>query len=109
MNNDKLRVGHKHKYLKQYAALYVMLIPGILNLIFFKYVPMYGVLISFQNFRPSKGVLGSEWVGLKHFIDFFQDPFCGRIIKNTFLLGIYSIIFSFPMPIIFAQIGRAHV
>lgn len=89
-------------YLRRHGALYLMLLPGMLLLILFKYVPMYGVLMSFQNFKVRTGILGSEWVGLKHFIDFFNDPFCGRLIANTLILGILTILFTFPAPIILA-------
>lgn len=90
------------KYFKLNMALYIMLIPGILNLIFFKYAPMYGLIVAFQNYKPKLGYLGSPFVGLKHFYAFFRDPFCWRVIRNTFVLGIYSIIFNFPAPIILA-------
>lgn len=89
-------------YFKKNIALYIMLIPGLLSLIIFKYVPMYGILMSFQNFRIRDGIFGSEWVGFEHFINFFNDPFCGRLIANTFILGILTIIFTFPAPIILA-------
>ncbi|MEG0693135.1 MAG: ABC transporter permease subunit [Oscillospiraceae bacterium] len=89
-------------YIKKNMALYIMLIPGMLSLILFKYVPMYGILMSFQNFRIRDGIWGSKWVGLEHFVNFFNDPFCGRLIGNTFLLGILTILFTFPAPIILA-------
>ena len=90
------------KYFKMNVALYIMLIPGILNLIFFKYAPMYGLIVAFQNYKPKLGYLGSPFVGLKHFYAFFRDPFCWRIIRNTFVLGSYSILINFPAPIILA-------
>jgi putative aldouronate transport system permease protein len=89
-------------YFKRNKALYVMLIPGLLNLALFKYLPMWGIIISFQQFHPAMGVLGSKWVGVKHFVDFFNDPYFYRIIRNTFVLGFYVILFSFPAPIVFA-------
>lgn len=79
-----------------------MLLPGLLNLALFKYLPMWGIVISFQQFHPAMGIAGSKWVGFKHFIDFFADPYFFRIIRNTLLLGVYVIIFSFPAPIVFA-------
>ena len=90
------------QYFLKNKALYVMLIPGLLNLLLFKYLPMWGIIISFQQFHPARGIAGSRWVGLKHFIDFFNDPYCYRIIRNTLVLGVYVIIFSFPAPIVFA-------
>jgi putative aldouronate transport system permease protein len=79
-----------------------MALPGLLILLVFNYVPMYGVIIAFQKWNPMKGIFGSQWVGLKYYIMFFQNPTAVRIIRNTLLLGIYSIIVSFPPPIILA-------
>lgn len=90
------------KYVKLNWLLYLMLVPGILNLILFKYLPMYGIVVAFQNYTPKGGYFGSEFVGLKHFYAFFRDPFCWRIIRNTVILGIESLIFSFPAPILMA-------
>ena len=82
--------------------LFFMILPGALVLFVFNYMPMYGVVIAFQKWNPMKGIWGSEWVGLKYYIRFFGNPMAVRIIKNTLLLGIYSIIFSFPPPLILA-------
>lgn len=90
------------KYFRTNIALYVMLIPGLVNLVLFKYLPMYGIVVSFQDFVPSLGYLGSPFVGLKHFEAFFRDPFSTRVITNTFLLGFLSLLFSFPAPIVLA-------
>lgn len=90
------------KYFRMNIALYVMLIPGIVNLILFKYLPMYGIIVSFQDFVPKLGYFGSPFVGLKHFEAFFRDPFAFRVIRNTFLLGFYSLLFGFPAPILLA-------
>lgn len=70
--------------------------------IVFCYIPMFGQVIAFQNYRPARGILNSPWVGLKNFIGFFKGPFSGRVIKNTIILSLYDIVFSFPMPIILA-------
>ena len=86
----------KHRY------LYVLLIPGIIYFTLFKYFPMAWLGISFQDFKLLKGISGSEWIGLKNFQDFFANPDCWMIIKNTLVLNIYSIIFEFPMAVIFA-------
>ncbi len=90
------------KYMRINWALYVMLIPGLINLMLFKYLPMYGIVVAFENFKPSGGFLSSEWVGFRHVFAFFNDPFCWRIVSNTFILGIGSILFSFPAPILLA-------
>ncbi|WP_409347041.1 ABC transporter permease [Paenibacillus sp. MBLB4367] len=82
--------------------LYFMLIPGIAYFLLFKYVPMWGVLIGFKNYQPFLGFTGSEWVGFKHFERFFTNPVFGMLLKNTFVLAIYNIVFFFPMPIVIA-------
>jgi len=65
---------------------------------------MWGVLISFQDFRVTRGFFESDWVGLHHFQMFFASPFSYRVIRNTFLLGFYGLLWSFPIPIIFALV-----
>ncbi|MBE1442748.1 MULTISPECIES: ABC transporter permease [unclassified Paenibacillus] len=82
--------------------LYLMLLPGILYFLIFKYIPMYGVLIAFKNYQPFLGFWDSEWVGMKHFNRFFGDPLFWRLLKNTFVLAIYNIVFFFPLPIVIA-------
>ncbi|UQZ84048.1 putative multiple-sugar transport system permease YteP [Paenibacillus konkukensis] len=82
--------------------LYLMLLPGILYFLIFKYVSMYGVLIAFKNYQPFLGFWDSEWVGMKHFNRFFGDSLFWRLFKNTFLLAIYNIVFFFPLPIAIA-------
>ena len=70
--------------------------------ILFRYLPMYGIVLAFKDFSVRKGILGSPWVGLKWFDQFFSSPYFFRLLRNTFLLSVYTIIFSFPVPIIFA-------
>lgn len=82
--------------------LYFMILPGVLYFIIFKYLPMWGIIIAFQDYSPFSGLLGSEWVGLKHFINFFGDPMFFILLKNTFILAIYNMFFFFPLPIIIA-------
>jgi putative aldouronate transport system permease protein len=82
--------------------LYFMLVPGILYFVIFKYFPMWGVVIAFQNYQPIKGFFGSDWVGAKHFIRFFNDPAFWMLFKNTFILAIYNLVFFFPLPIVVA-------
>ncbi len=100
----KTQINTVSKVIKSEGALYLMALPAIILVFVFCYIPMYGVLMAFQNYVPARGILGSTWVGLKHFISFFRDPFCWRIVKNTVFLGLYSLIFSFPAPIILALI-----
>jgi len=79
-----------------------MVIPGIIWLIVFCYIPMYGIVIAFKEFRPVDGLFGGEWVGFKHFIDFFTDPAALRSVVNTLGISLYKFIVGFPAPIIFA-------
>src|SRR5699024_7522417 len=80
--------------------LYFMLIPGLVYFIVFKYFPMWGVLIAFQDYSPFLGFTGSEWVGFEHFQYFFSNPDFLRLLRNTFILALYDLVFFFPAPII---------
>ncbi|MFF2017311.1 ABC transporter permease [Paenibacillus sp. NPDC058177] len=82
--------------------LYLMMIPVVAYYLIFHYAPMYGALIAFKEYSPMKGILGSDWVGLKHFYDFFNSYYFWRILKNTIVISLYSLIFEFPAPIILA-------
>lgn len=82
--------------------LYFMLLPGLVYFLIFKYVPMWGVLIAFQNYQPFLGMSGSEWVGFGHFIRFFSEPTFMMLMKNTLILALWNIVLFFPVPIIVA-------
>lgn len=82
--------------------LLLIALPPIAYFILFHYVPMYGVLIAFKDFRPLDGILGSPWVGLKHFEQFFNSVYFGRLLRNTVLLSVFSLLWSFSIPILFA-------
>lgn len=82
--------------------LYLMIIPVLAFYIIFLYMPMYGVLMAFQDYKPMLGVAGSPWVGLKHFTSFFSSVNFGRLMKNTLMISLSSLIFGFPAPIILA-------
>ena len=83
-------------------SLYLMILPVVLFYAVFHYAPMYGVIIAFKNFQPGRGILGSDWVGLKNFMDFFKGAYFGRVVKNTLVISGCSILFGFPAPILFA-------
>lgn len=83
-------------------ALYLMIIPGLLFFIIFKYLPMGGLVIAFQDFKPYKGITGSEWVGLEHFVRLFSEPDFFMILSNTLILFAMNLLFYFPVPIILA-------
>ena len=82
--------------------LYLLLIPGLIYFIVFKYLPMFGIVIAFENYVPFSGVLGSEWVGFKWFNSFFRFPAWLTYLKNTLILSLMNIVFFFPAPIILA-------
>ncbi|QTD40965.1 sugar ABC transporter permease [Sporosarcina sp. Te-1] len=82
--------------------LYVLLSPVILYFLVFHYFPLYGLQIAFKDFIASKGILGSPWVGFKHFERFFNSYYFWRLIKNTIGIGIFTLAVSFPVPIIIA-------
>lgn len=88
--------------IRKHTCIYLLALPVIAYYILFHYVPMYGVIIAFQDYVPVKGILGSSWAGLKHFINFVQDPYFFRLLKNTLAISVLSIIFGFPAPILFA-------
>lgn len=83
-------------------ALYFMIVPVILFYVLFHYKTMYGAIIAFYNYRPARGLEGSKWVGLDHFIYFFKSPFFERTLKNTLAISLLNLLFAFPAPIILA-------
>ncbi len=82
--------------------LYIMMIPVIGYYLIFHYGPMYGAIIAFKDYSPMKGILESDWVGLKHFEEFFNSYYFLRVLKNTILISLYTLVFEFPAPIILA-------
>ncbi|NJD01199.1 MAG: sugar ABC transporter permease [Ruminiclostridium sp.] len=92
--------------MKKYKMLYLLLLPGILYFVVFSYLPMYGIVISFQDYKPATGLRGMlqnpEWVGLEHFTDFFNSYYFARILNNTLAIFFLKLLFGFPAPIILA-------
>ncbi len=86
----------------KYKALYLISIPSILYFLIFKYIPLGGSIIAFQDYNIFKGFSGSDWVGFAHFAEMFKHYDFLRILNNTVLIGLYDLIFSFPAPIILA-------
>lgn len=82
--------------------LYVLILPALVYLIIFNYLPMYGVQIAFKDYKAVRGIAGSEWVGFKHFETFFNAYYSGRLIGNTLILNVLGLLFSFPIPIALA-------
>ena len=88
-------------HLRREPALYLMLVPALVYLALFKYLPMYGVTVAFQDFRLARGYFGSRWVGFDHIVRFLTDPFAPRIIRNTVILS-FLLLMTFPAPIALA-------
>ncbi len=88
--------------IKKNKLIYLMITPGVLYLFIYKYIPMYGLIISFQNYKPYKGISGSEWVGFDHFNRLFSSPDFWMILKNTLVLFGLQLVVYFPIPIIIA-------
>jgi len=79
-----------------------MFLPGLAYYLIFHYGPMYGLIIAFQNYSPWKGILASSYVGFDNFLSFLAGPDFGRLLVNTIVLNLYTILLGFPVPIIFA-------
>jgi putative aldouronate transport system permease protein len=85
-----------------YRYAYVLMLPGLVYFFIFQYLPMWGVLIAFEDFRPWQGPFASPWVGFAHFTEFFNSVYFGRLLRNTLLIGLLNLVFVFPAPIVLA-------
>lgn len=90
------------KDFKRNRIAYLMAVPAIIMLFLFSYLPMFGVLMAFENFKPRLGIFGSQFVGFKYFLDFFQSIYFVRVVKNTLILSGLQLLIEFPAAIIFA-------
>nr|WP_240160009.1 ABC transporter permease subunit [Paenibacillus aceris] len=103
--NVALTEGAWGKFLKEIKRdywLYLMLLPGVLYFLIFRYAPMWGLVIAFQNYMPFLGITKSEWVGFAHFYALFTGPDFWMLLRNTAILAAYNIFLFFPLPIIVA-------
>ncbi|MBR4061360.1 MAG: sugar ABC transporter permease [Lachnospiraceae bacterium] len=97
----KTKMKNLIKQLNRCKMLYLMILPAIVAVFIFHYIPLYGVQIAFKDYRSSLGIVGSEWVGLKHFKNFINYPYFGKIMINTLRINLLSLT-TFPLPIIFS-------
>lgn len=101
------------KDIKRNYIIYLMLVPGILSLLLFKLAPMGGMVIAFEKFSAFKGIFGSDWVGLDNFRKIFQDPYISKVVINTIVLAVLSVVVVFPIPIIFSlflnEVRQKHI
>lgn len=98
----KQRFQVMKKGIKRSKALYLLMLPAIIIMLLFMYYPMYGVIIAFKNFTPAEGILGSPWVGLKNFKQYFNSYQFWPTIRNTLVISVYTIAVTFPLPIALA-------
>lgn len=97
------RVHNTGVYIARHWQLYlIFILPAVALTLVFKYMPMGGILIAFQDYNPFRGILGSEWVGLEHFQRFMSSPDFQRYLVNTLKLSVYGLLWGFPVPIILA-------
>lgn len=82
--------------------IYFLFLPVLAYYIIFNYIPIYGLSMAFQEYLPSQGIFGSEWIGFDNFKRFFNSIYFTRILSNTVIISLYEIIFGFPAPILFA-------
>ena len=101
-NSDGLNHASSMTIVRKNISLYLLLVPGIVYLIIFKYIPIGGLVMAFQDFNVFKGFFDSQWVGLAQFQKLFASPDFYRIFRNTLLINGYKILFGFPLPIILA-------
>lgn len=94
--------GRLHFKAERDIPIYVLLLPAVLLLFVFHYIPIYGIVIAFQDFSPFKGILHSDWIGFQNFIYFLKDENFWRVFRNTLAINVMQIAFGFPVPIIFA-------
>ena len=100
-HTKSLRTGSMKKELKKYFPFYMFLLPAIILVILFCYMPMEGLMIAFKDYKMARGIEGSEWVGLKHFQALFSDPNFYRVLGNTLKISIFTLLTTFPITIIF--------
>lgn len=87
--------------LKKHRMFYLFLLPAVVMVFLFSYMPFWGILIAFKDFKMARGIMGSDWVGLEHFRKLFSDPNFYRVLKNTLIIGISTLLTTFPVTIIF--------
>jgi putative aldouronate transport system permease protein len=107
-NPGKVRVGVLlRKDFTKNRGLYLLFLPVLIYYLIFQYGPMFGIIIAFKNYTPSRGFINSPWVGLKHFVDFTQDYYFLRVLRNTIRISVSSLVFAFPIPIVLALLINA--
>lgn len=104
-NNLEFKTSWREMIIRDFKAnkyIYLILLPVVIYFLIFSYVPMYGITLAFKEYSVKLGIMGSPWVGMEYFQEFFKSPYFFRVLKNTLLISVYSMILSFPAPIILA-------
>ena len=86
----------------KHRSIYLFILPAFVWFLVFCYYPMYGLLLAFKDYKYSKGILGSAWVGLKWFRKFMADPSFWQVVMNTLKISVMKLLFTFPVPVILA-------
>lgn len=102
MQNKTLKIAGKRRLAREDTVLYIMFLPVFLYYLIFQYIPMGGIILAFKDFSPRLGILGSSFVGFKHFADFFGSEKFLNVLANTLRINISNLVFGFPAPIILA-------
>ncbi len=99
-----LRAGRTHtwEHIRRNWGLYLLMLPAIVIFVCFTYLPMYGVIIAFKDFKPASGIWGSQWAGLKYFTRYFNSYMFSNTILNTLIISLYTLVVTFPLPILLA-------
>ncbi|MEG2020911.1 MAG: ABC transporter permease subunit [Oscillospiraceae bacterium] len=98
----KSRLNSRHSQRARSFRLFTLLLPAMILLFVFYYLPLYGIVISFQDYSPWLGVTKSPWVGIKHYVRFLTDPVFWNVLKNTLVISFWDIAIGFTAPILFA-------
>ena len=98
----KTKKTNLSKRIKKTWQLWVFMLPALVGLIVFSYIPMYGIVLAWKDYSPIQGILGSRNVGFEHFARFFRSPYFVDIIRNTIVISLYGMIVGFPLPILLA-------
>lgn len=100
--NPKGFISRNLKEIKKSKYLLLLMLPGMIYFLLFKYGPMYGIILAFKEFDPSLGIIGSPWAGLRYFNRLFQTSYIWTVVGNTLKISMLKIVIGFPAPIIFA-------
>mgnify|MGYP000760775840 FL=1 len=95
---DRKKTGRLHQEL----PLHLMLLPGLVIILIYNYAPMFGLLMAFENYKPTKGIFGSAWVSLENFRRFFAYPDALRVIYNTVFIAVFKLVLGILVPVLFA-------